>query len=149
MSITREMRRAPRRPGLEVFWEMAMALAFGLAIVGFLATFVSFRSDDEPAAGPNYASSLWSAEAGTSGIALSSDTISVTVTATGGLRTIIGAPQVLVSLPKDATVAQLSNRLVDDYPALGVPMIHDTGFMGKMFPQNTVLKDGQVVTLGR
>jgi hypothetical protein len=73
------------------------------------------------------------------------ESVTITVTATGSVANIIGGPQIEVPIPKGGTVAQLTNRLTDRYPQLQPYAM--VALNGGMLPQTLPLSDGQKVEL--
>jgi MoaD family protein len=55
-------------------------------------------------------------------------------------RPIVGGKTVLVAMPVGATVQQLVNQVIDDFPALG-PQLYDSE--GKLFPHVHVFVNGR------
>jgi molybdopterin converting factor small subunit len=74
-----------------------------------------------------------------------SQTITITVTARGSQRNIIGGSQIEVEIPKGGSVAQLNNRLTDRYAALEPYAM--VAINGGMLPLTLPLSDGQTVEL--
>jgi molybdopterin converting factor small subunit len=76
-----------------------------------------------------------------------SATIAVTVKAYGSLRTAIGGPSVRLTVQHGTTVAELSGRLADQYPALAPMAMLAVDDGSEMLPLDAVLSDGQSVEL--
>jgi molybdopterin converting factor small subunit len=76
-----------------------------------------------------------------------SGTIGVRVKAYGSLRSVIGGPTAGLTVPHGTTVAELSGRLADQYPALAPMAMLAVDDGSEMLPLNAVLTDGQSVEL--
>lgn len=121
----------------ELLWDAGMALAFGIAAIGLFAAIWS-PPDAEPRLQPVFIGTLDTTAA-------NADAISIRVTAAGSMRNIIGGDETEVQIPKGGTVAQLTNRLTDRYPAL--QPLAMVALNGGMLPQSLELRDGQTVEL--
>jgi molybdopterin converting factor small subunit len=121
-------------------WEIAVALAFALAAI---AVFVALWS---PGAGHSSAPQPVFVGTWSGSEVAGPDMISVRVTAAASMRNIIHGSETTVQVPKGATVAQLSNRLVDRYPILANPYAM-VSIAGAMLPLSYPLSDGQTVEL--
>ncbi|MEO8052928.1 MAG: MoaD/ThiS family protein [Acidobacteriota bacterium] len=79
--------------------------------------------------------------------ATNGETILVTVSTFGSLRSIIGGASTKVSMAAGSTVADLSDHLADVYPALAPSAMLSVDDSSAMLPLSYVLEDGQSVTL--
>jgi len=79
---------------------------------------------------------------------LTPETITVRVRLSAALQTMVGQQALGVTLPRDASVGALLNRLSDAYPVLAAmgPSIM-VAVSGRMEPPDRVLANGEVVDL--
>jgi molybdopterin converting factor small subunit len=82
-----------------------------------------------------------------SGVSANAKMIAINVTTFGSLRSVIGGAATRVAMPEGSTVATLSWRLADLYPALAPAAMLAVDDSSQMMPLDKVLTDGQSVRL--